>query len=150
MRVETVDPVLASLSPGSTCHQALDLLRNLAPESGERPLTINWILRAPIAGTGGGYWTIFRLANFLGAAGHRVRVYVEPIAHLEGKSHAEIQEFTEKNFGPLHVQLVVGHERFLPADATIATNWPTAYTVASQQDAPLGIEQVETVPSAPA
>jgi glycosyltransferase involved in cell wall biosynthesis len=65
----------------------------------DRPLTINWIVRAPIAGTGGGYWTIFRLANTLAAAGHRVRVYVEPIAHLDGLSHDEIHAFLEENFG---------------------------------------------------
>jgi len=96
----------------------------------DRPLTINWIVRAPIAGTGGGYWTIFRLANGLAAAGHHVRVYVEPIAHLAGLSEGEIQGFLEKNFGPLRVEAVVGHERILPADVSIATNWPTAYTVA--------------------
>ena len=96
----------------------------------DRPLTINWVVRAPIAGTGGGYWTIFRLANGLAAAGHRVRVYVEPIAHLEGKSEAEIEAFLAENFGPLGCETVVGHDRILPADVSIATNWPTAYTVA--------------------
>src|SRR5690606_24507635 len=95
----------------------------------ERPLIINWIVRAPIAGTGGGYWTIFRLANHLGAAGHRVRVYVEPIAHLEGLSEEEIHRFLEENFGPLKVDPVIGHQHILPADVSIATNWPTAYTV---------------------
>ena len=96
----------------------------------DRPLTINWIVRAPIAGTGGGYWTIFRLANALGRSGHKVRVYVEAIAHLEGKSDEEIHAFVAENFGPLHVEVVVGHDHVLPADVSIATNWPTAYTVA--------------------
>jgi len=96
----------------------------------DRPLTINWVVRAPIAGTGGGYWTIFRLANGLAAAGHRVRVYVEPIAHLDGMSDVEIHAFLEENFGPLRVEVVIGHDQIQPADASIATNWPTAYTVA--------------------
>jgi len=100
------------------------------------PLTINWILRAPIAGTGGGYLTIFRLANALGRAGHRVRVYVEAIAHLEGMSTQQIGRFVEKNFGPLAVEVVVGHDDIAPADATIATNWPTAFTVASHPGTP--------------
>ena len=63
----------------------------------DRPLTINWVVRAPIAGTGGGYWTIFRLANALAAAGHHVRVYVEPIAHLAGLSYDEILAFVERD-----------------------------------------------------
>ncbi len=128
------DDVLSKHTTMAQAQSSLETIRSFAAPVGDEPLTINWILRAPIAGTGGGYWTIFRLANFLGAAGHRVRVYVEPIAHLEGKSHQEIQEFLEKNFGPLRVQTVVGHDRILPADATIATNWPTAYTVAEQED----------------
>jgi glycosyltransferase involved in cell wall biosynthesis len=111
----------------------LEVLRRVAQGRGaERPLTINWILRAPIAGTGGGYWTIFRLANHLAAAGHRVRVYVEPIAHLAGRSREQIERFLEENFGPLRVDVFVGHDNILPADASIATNWPTAYTVAQQ------------------
>jgi glycosyltransferase involved in cell wall biosynthesis/SAM-dependent methyltransferase len=96
----------------------------------DRPLTINWIIRAPIAGTGGGYWTIFRLANALGRSGHKVRVYVEAIAHLDGLSRDEILAFVAENFGPLHVEVEVGHDHILPADVSIATNWPTAYTVA--------------------
>ncbi len=128
------DAVLSQHTTTSQAGRALETIRAFRAPAEETPLTINWILRAPIAGTGGGYWTIFRLANFLGAAGHRVRVYIEPIAHLEGKSHQEIEEFLEQNFGPLLVQTVVGHDRILPADATIATNWPTAYTVANQQD----------------
>lgn len=127
--------VLAKHTTAAQATQAMETLRAFAPVAQGRSLTINWILRAPIAGTGGGYWTIFRLANFLGAAGHRVRVYVEPIAHLEGKSHEAIETFLEEHFGPLRVEVVVGHDRILPADATIGTNWPTAYTAAAQRDA---------------
>ena len=100
------------------------------------PLTIDWIVRAPIAGTGGGYWTIFRLANALGRAGHRVRVHVEPVAHLEGRTRAEIEHFCGDAFGPLAVEIVVGHDAIGPADVTIATNWPTAYTVARHPGSP--------------
>ena len=100
------------------------------------PLTINWIVRAPIAGTGGGYWTIFRLANTLGRAGHRVRVYVEAVAHLEGRTRAEIEHFCGDAFGPLSVEIVVGHDAIAPAEVSIATNWPTAYTVARHPGSP--------------
>jgi glycosyltransferase involved in cell wall biosynthesis len=94
------------------------------------PLIVNWIVRAPIAGTGGGYLTIFRLADALGRAGHHVRVYVEPIAHLEGRSDEQIRAFVADGFGAPSVEVVVGHDDIQPADATIATNWPTAFTVA--------------------
>lgn len=108
-------------------------LRNLIISTGyqrrAKTLTINWILRAPIASTGGGYRTIFRLANYLGIRGHQVRLYVEAIAHLAGLSDGEIIQFCETNFGPLSADIYIGHENILPADATIATNWPTAYTV---------------------
>jgi glycosyltransferase involved in cell wall biosynthesis len=100
------------------------------------PLVVNWILRAPIAGTGGGYFTIFRLANALARAGHRVRVYVETIAHLEGLSGEQVEAFLEESFGPLLVEVVVGHDDLQPADASIATNWPTAFTVAAHRGAP--------------
>ena len=112
------------------------LRRAAAHDDPERPLVVNWILRAPIAGTGGGYLTIFRLANALGRAGHRVRVYVEAIAHLDGMSTQQIGRFVEKNFGPLAVEVVVGHDDIAPADATIATNWPTAFTVANHPGSP--------------
>lgn len=109
-------------------------LRKLITTTGykrDKRLTINWVLRAPIASRGGGYRTIFRLANYLGSRGHKVRLYIEPIAHLAGLSDQKINEFIEKNFGPLAAEVIVGHDNILPADATIATNWPTAYTVAN-------------------
>jgi glycosyltransferase involved in cell wall biosynthesis len=98
-----------------------------------KSLIINWILRAPIAARGGGYRTIFRLANYLGSVGHQVRVYIEPIAHLSGLSVDQIVNFTHENFGPLHLNVFVGHQNILPADVMLATNWPTAYTVAAHQ-----------------
>jgi glycosyltransferase involved in cell wall biosynthesis len=69
-------------------------------------------------------------------AGHRVRVYVEAIAHLENLSAAQIGAFLEESFGPLAVEVIVGHEAIAPADATIATNWPTAFTVARHPGSP--------------
>jgi len=109
---------------------AAKLCRAARREPPAAPLVVNWILRAPIAGTGGGYFTIFRLASALARAGHVVRVYVEAIAHLEGRSTQQIVRFLEENFGPLAVEVVVGLDDVQPADATIATNWPTAFTVA--------------------
>lgn len=128
------DAVLSEHTVARQSGEALQTIRAFCPPVAEKALTINWLLRAPIAGTGGGYWTIFRLANFLAAAGHRVRVYIEAIAHLDGMSQDEIGVFLEENFGPLRVEVIVGHDRILPADATIATNWPTAYTADQLQN----------------
>jgi glycosyltransferase involved in cell wall biosynthesis/SAM-dependent methyltransferase len=96
----------------------------------DAPLTVNWILRAPIAQRGGGYRTIFRIADGLARRGHRSRVYVEPIAHLAGKSETEIRAFVESSFGPLATEVIVGHNAIARADISLATNWPTAHTVA--------------------
>lgn len=93
-------------------------------------LRVNWILRAPIPQTGGGYRTIFRIAEYLARSGHSVRIYVEPIAHLEGLPPSEVIAFCERHFGPLISEIHVGHGGFRSADVTIATNWPTAFTVA--------------------
>jgi glycosyltransferase involved in cell wall biosynthesis/SAM-dependent methyltransferase len=108
-------------------------LAKLVARGDDDPLAINWIVRAPIAKRGGGYRTIFRLANELGRQGHHVRVYVEPIAHLEGMPKRRITSFVEEEFGPLQVEVEVGHAEIASADVTIATNWPTALTVAAHQ-----------------
>ena len=109
-----------------TLYEVIDECQNLKEK---RRLSINWILLAPIAERGGGYRTIFRLANFLSEQGHLVRIYIDPIAHLERLSVKQIQDFVEKNFGTHNLEIIVGHDKILPADATIATNWPTAYVV---------------------
>jgi len=106
------------------------IVQTVKPEAAERKLTINWILRAPIAERGGGYRAIFQQANHLGNQGHTVRVYVERIAHLEPMTDNQIRAFVAKHFGPLHVEVIVGLDHFAPADVIIATNWPTAYPVA--------------------
>src|SRR5581483_11415045 len=124
------EDVLRHHSTRANRQRLVATLSELAPRDPDEPLTINWIVRAPIAGTGGGYKTIFQLANALADAGHRVRVYVEPIAHLAGRAPREIESFVEEHFGPLRVDVVADHERIEPCDWAIATNWPTAYTVA--------------------
>lgn len=96
----------------------------------DEALTVNWVLRAPIAHRGGGYRTIFRLAESLAARGHTVRCHVERVAHLEGLSRAAAAEFVENAFGPLRSEVRVDAP-LRPADITIATNWPTAPLVAA-------------------
>jgi glycosyltransferase involved in cell wall biosynthesis len=92
-------------------------------------LSVAFILRAPIARTSGGYKTIFSLARFLAGRGHAVHLYVEAIAHLAERSDEEIVDYCRRAFGESSARIHVGHQAILAADAAIATNWPTAYTV---------------------
>jgi glycosyltransferase involved in cell wall biosynthesis len=102
-----------------------------SPQSLNSRFSVAFILRAPIAQVGGGYKNIFRLANYLADQGHEVNVYVEPIAHLEGKSDSEIVEFCHTHFGKSAAEIRIGHDGIKRCDIAIATNWPTAYVVAS-------------------
>jgi len=95
-----------------------------------RPLSVAIVARAPIANTGGGYRTLFELGHGLARRGHQVRFYVEPIAHLEGLSVEEIRDFCRRHFGESAASVHVGHDFIHTCDVAVATNWPTAYTVA--------------------
>ena len=95
------------------------------------PLSVAFVMRAPIAQTGGGYKNIFELARYLAGRGHDVHLYVEPSAHLAGMSDSEIVEFCHQYFGPSAARIHVGHHDISSSDVGVATNWPTAYTVAS-------------------
>ena len=97
------------------------------------PLTINWVLRAPIAERGGGYRTIFRWPTRSAPGGTAFESTLEAVAHLHGLSDREIHEFIAEHFGPLHVEIVVGLDDIDAADATVATNLPTAPVVAAHQ-----------------
>jgi glycosyltransferase involved in cell wall biosynthesis len=105
-------------------------LHRLAPRH-DGPLTVNWLMYSPIRQNSGGYRNLFRIANGLGSRGHRQRLLVHPVQHLAGMSPARIRDFVAESFGiPDHGELVVGHHDVPRADVSIATYWPTAYTVA--------------------
>ncbi|MDY6902146.1 MAG: glycosyltransferase [Cyanobacteriota bacterium] len=92
-------------------------------------LSIAFVVRAPIAQTGGGYKHIFYLAHHLANQGNNVNIYVEPIAHLADLSVEEIRDFCEKHFGKSKAVIHCGHDNIQKSDIAIATNWPTAYVV---------------------
>jgi glycosyltransferase involved in cell wall biosynthesis len=123
------------LTGHTTVVQCGELYRSLAavvPPREPGPLTVNWLMRAPIASNSGGYRNIFRIARILGDLGHTQRLYVEPIAHLQGRSDKQICRFVDDAFGiPTHAEVIVGHADVKPADVSIATHWPTAHVVAS-------------------
>jgi glycosyltransferase involved in cell wall biosynthesis len=88
--------------------------------------SIAFVVRAPIAITSGGYKKIFVLANYLKSRDYDVRVHVEAIAHLAGKSVAEIRDYCNLHFSIAPTAVFVGHSGIDPVDVAIATNWPTA------------------------
>ncbi|NEU83752.1 glycosyltransferase [Nostoc sp. UIC 10630] len=97
--------------------------------SPNKPLSIAFILRAPIAQTGGGYKHIFNLAYYLAAKEHTVNIYIEPIAHLTNFTTEQVRDFCEENFGKSKAIIHCGHAGIVESDIAIATNWPTAYVV---------------------
>jgi len=101
-----------------------------------RKPTVAFILRAPIAKTGGGYKKIFILANYI-KKNFNVTVYVEAIAHLSKMTDEEICLYCEEYFNFDHRDVRVGHEKIEAADIVVATNWPTAPTVESLNNARL-------------
>lgn len=108
-------------------------LREIAPRPAG-PLTLNWIMYSPIRRNSGGYRNIFRIANILGARGHVQRFIVLPVAHLAGKSQSAVSDFVDKTFGiPPNGTVLLGHDQIPAADVSIATYWPTAYTVAAHE-----------------
>jgi len=102
----------------------------LAGPARSEPLTINFVMLAPIARNSGGYRNIFRIARYLGARGHVVRACIDPVAHLTGMTDDQVRAFVEETFGPLDVEVVVGHDRIPAADVSVATYWLTAPVVA--------------------
>jgi glycosyltransferase involved in cell wall biosynthesis len=100
--------------------------------SADEPLMVNWVMQSPIARNSGGYRNIFRIATELGRRGHRQRICIEPVAHLAGLSDVRIKAFVEESFGmPTGAEVIVGLSRLPVADVSVATFWPTAFTVAA-------------------
>jgi len=102
-----------------------------------RPLRVAMVMRAPIANTGGGYKKLFHLVEHLASKGHDVSVYVEAIAHLEGRSEDEIEAFCREHFECGNAKIRVGHNAIANCDVAIATNWPTADVVNDLENARL-------------
>jgi glycosyltransferase involved in cell wall biosynthesis len=106
----------------------LTQLAGTAADTDWRP-SVAFVLRAPIAGTGGGYKKIFQLAHHLADHGHEVDLYIEPIAHLAEKSEDEIRDFCAEHFGASTARVHRGHGLIRKSDVAVATNWPTAFVV---------------------
>ncbi len=90
------------------------------------PLVINWLVSRPIAGSGG-HTDIFRLARSLVNFGHKVRLLVEPVP---GVGQNRTAQFIHQHFFETGAEIVEGWNNLPPADALIATTWPSAYVTA--------------------
>lgn len=118
--------------PKSSSTRELEAWTKLLAECSQNDrslLKINWLLQAPIAESGGSHKLIFQFGDFLGQQGHEITFYIERIAHLEGKSQTEVIDFCHKYFDCRHLNIKVDHNNIQESDVTIATNWPTAYTL---------------------
>jgi len=98
-----------------------------------RSLAINWVVRAPIAERSGRAQVVFRIANELGRRGHRVRVYIDPVEHLSRLSPGEIVDYTERYFGPLSLEPIIGLRAMSDADVAISTCWKSSEFVARDE-----------------
>ncbi len=114
---------------GKNFKQILDSIRRSRIDRDS--LDIGWVLQAPFKGSGG-YTTIFRMISFLRQFGHESTVYLDPIAHLSGKTDEEVKKYVQGYFGN-DCKIVVGHDHIGTHDVLIATAWPTASTVVNSK-----------------
>jgi glycosyltransferase involved in cell wall biosynthesis len=116
-------------SMGKNFKQVLNSIRRsrIDPDS----LDIGWVLQAPFKGSGG-YTTIFRMISSLRQFGHESTVYIDPMAHLSGKTDDEVKNYIQGYFGN-DFKIVVGHDHIGTHDVLIATAWPTALTVVNSK-----------------
>jgi glycosyltransferase involved in cell wall biosynthesis len=120
-----------TLASGETAQAQWRKLHAALPRRKEahRRLSVTFVLRAPIAVTSGGYRKIFAIINHLARNDCDVRVHVDRFAHLADMCDAEVRDYCHTNFAVDPDSIVVGHSEIEPADAAVATNWPTAQVV---------------------
>ncbi len=90
------------------------------------PLQLTFLAQPPLVGSGG-YRMILTMADQLHQRGHNVTIHVK-----NDKTFADetaLRRFLADHFFETQISLRLGHERFAPCDALIATYWETAYTV---------------------
>ena len=88
--------------------------------------TINWVV--PDFGVGsGGHLNIFRMVYFLESFGYECRIIIDgPCTFGTGD---DARTSIRQHFFPIESMVSLGWQSLKPAWATIATSWPTAYTV---------------------
>jgi len=94
----------------------------------KKNIIINWVLQAPIKGSGG-YTTIFKMAKFLVREKYTCNIYISRTEHLAYKDDNYILSFLRDNFDVVGLNLFLGWDNFIESDITFATAWATADVV---------------------
>jgi len=88
--------------------------------------TINWVI--PDFGIGsGGHLNIFRVIKNLEELGFECRINIDGPSHFA--KGEEARACIREHFFPIEATVSIGRDGLLPAAATFATSWTTAYTV---------------------
>lgn len=87
---------------------------------------INWVIPDFNIGSGG-HVTIFRVVKKLEEKGFVCRINID--GETSFSSGDQARECIIKNFFPIEAEVSIGRSELLPAAATFATSWTTAYTV---------------------
>jgi O-antigen biosynthesis protein len=97
------------------------------PFDGKGPLVVNWVMSPPAAGSGG-HTTAFRLIEHLERSGHVCRVY---LYDNHGGDAAYYGSQVRKVFPGFKGEIDDVANGMADAHAVVATSWPTAYLVYS-------------------
>ncbi|MEH6518553.1 MAG: glycosyltransferase family 4 protein [Halioglobus sp.] len=87
---------------------------------------INWVIPEFQVGSGG-HLNIFRVIKKLEDLGFVCRINIDGETHFT--SAKEARDCVRENFFPIEAEVSIGRDGLLPAAATFATGWDTAYTV---------------------
>ncbi|MFW5450515.1 MAG: glycosyltransferase family 4 protein [Methylophagaceae bacterium] len=87
---------------------------------------INWVIPDFNIGSGG-HLNIFRVVKGLEDKGFICRINIDGITHFSNGHEA--RKCIRKHFFQIEAEVSIGRQALLPAAATFATSWITAYTV---------------------
>lgn len=97
-------------------------VHSFAHPAPNEPITLNWIMTAPNAGSGG-HTTIFRIIRFLEANGYRNRVYFYDARLASMEPYVPIL----RDYYGFHGPVARFEGAMEAAHGVVATSWPTAY-----------------------
>ena len=113
------------------------------PSALHGPLTINWVVPAFFAGSGG-HMTIFRLVEELERLGHHCRLLFTHTDGLLPREGVRIRQLVHEHFRPVRARCLPWRGQPLPdADVHVATHWDTAYVVDRRRRAGAGAYLVQ-------
>ena len=124
--------LLAAAQPFHTAARPRDLRESSPPPAvvpaavpGDR-LTLNWVTNPPSEASGG-MGTLMRAISLLEERGHTVRIYV--LYKGSRRSLGRDRELARERFPHVHADVADLDRGMSPADAVVATSWPTAWAI---------------------